>query len=110
MKITAISPQPQMSINHRPQPDFSQELEKATILAVVRDYLKTLSSGQEFSSLDLVGYVRRQLNRPYLMDGSILRKLRECRLEFGIECVDHRRSIYKMANREPVQIEMWRKK
>jgi hypothetical protein len=53
----------------------------------------------KFHSIRLCQAVREITARPFLMDGSILRRLRELREEtpekFGYICKDHERSIYK---------------
>ena len=52
---------------------------------------------REFGSLGLCDYVRKQLDRPFIMDGSIMRELRKLRCnKLDIKCVDNHRSIYKV--------------
>ena len=54
---------------------------------------------EKFYSISLCQSVREITARPFLMDGSILRRLREAREEFpekfGYKCVDNESGIYQ---------------
>jgi hypothetical protein len=58
-----------------------------------------------FSALDICRRVRILTGRPSVMDGTILRRLRELRadrLECNYRCVDPELSIYKKVNYDAV--------
>lgn len=50
-----------------------------------------------FNTSDLISTVRSDLNRPFVYDSTILRKLRILRSEnrLNYKCIDNKKSIYK---------------
>uniref|UniRef100_A0A6M3JP75 Uncharacterized protein n=1 Tax=viral metagenome TaxID=1070528 RepID=A0A6M3JP75_9ZZZZ len=63
------------------------------IKEAVKNYIQF---NPRFYAVNLCRFVRQELDRPDLMDGSIMRKLRELREEgWAIECDDHQKSLYR---------------
>lgn len=63
--------------------------------------------GEVFQTYELIAIVRGLLARPYLMDGTILRRLRELREDhptvYGYEVIDAETSKYKKRKLEPAK-------
>ena len=68
--------------------------EKVTVKQAVRVAFNALPA--EFHVLDLCNQVRHILHRPYVMDGTILRKLRELRSEKELDYdPDEKNHVYR---------------
>ena len=69
-----------------------------TIKDSVKSYLDDyVSNGNTFYATQLFDYVWWELQPRQPFQGSILRKLRECRQEgYKIKCIDHQRSEYRV--------------
>jgi hypothetical protein len=65
-------------------------------MTVQQAVLEFISNNSEFSGVNLCNYVRTRLNRPYLMDGTIMRRLRELREFKNIICISIKESKYKV--------------